>query len=491
MQIKIYTGFEKKKNSTKQPDVSTTALTLTGTLKEPCSVMNPVFKIKRLANDASPSYYNYAYIDDFDRYYFITDWRWVEPYWEASLSVDVLASYRTKIGTLSEYVLRTDNNTSGGFDGDITDTLYPATTDFQTDHLALGNTDFVLSISSGCYVIGIISNNNTNSVGAISYYVMDSSEFNELKRKLLSNANLGVMDLMSGGTWTSDDMSMEIFKTMYNPFQYIASCMWFPFTKSNFSGSAVTTIPVGWWSYSLSGKEIYAQVLQFRNCETCVIPAHPQAATRGNYLNFAPYTKMCLYGRFGTTPIDPSLTKAGWTISITYNVDVITGQAKAFIVTYDDTLPNPDTVVLADRMFGIGVPIQLAQVGVDYLGEAVAAVDTVANTVSSAMRLDVAGAASSAAHGIYNTLQAAMPQMSTSGSNGSFLSPYLVTHAQFHHYLITDENITHYGRPLCQHKTINTLSGYVLCADGEIDISCLEQERDMIAGFLTSGFFWE
>ena len=139
------------------------------------------------------------------------------------------------------------------------------------------------------------------------------------------------------------------------------------------------------------------------------------------------------------------------------------------------------------------MPIQIAQIGVDYLGAAVTAVDATANTVQNALSLNIGGAISSAAHGIYNTVNASMPQMSTSGTNGSFLviNDLLQTRLVFQYLKIVDEDISHKGRPLCKIKTINTLTGYILCSDGEFDISCMDEERTAIADFLTTGFFWE
>ena len=491
MNIILYTGFAKKRNSTKVPPENATKITLTGTLKEPCSVMAPVFQIKRGAVDAVPDPYTYAYIAVFGRYYFVTNVTWQEGLWEIQLEVDVLASYRTQIGTGSHYILRT-NSTGTDFDPLITDTMYPATNDYQTDHTVMLNSDFAASISQGCYVVGIISKDDTNSVGAITYYAMTSAEFGALKEALLSDDNLETMQLTASGVWNISDMSQQLFKTMYNPYQYIASCMWFPIDKSDLTYSTDVGIPIGWWTYSsLTASKIYAQTVSFLSSETAIVPAHPQAATRGDYLNYGPYTKISLYGRFGTLPLDPSYTKEGWTIAISYYIDIITGMARAFITTYDASAVTPNTVVLAERVFQIGVPIQLAQVGVDYLGTSLAAVDAVAGTVTAATRFDVGGMISSAAHGIYNTLQSSMPQLATSGANGSFLTPFTITHIQFQHYKIADEDISHKGRPLCQIRTINTLTGYILCADGEFDLSCLAEERSMIEEFLTTGFFWE
>lgn len=491
MQITLYYDFEKKKNSCKLPAAGATSLTLTGTLKEPCSVISPTVRIKRITSDSVPDNYSYAYIPVFMRYYFVRDIVWSDGMWEISMDVDVLGSYRTAIGNSSHYVLRTDSSTND-YDPMITDTMYPATNDYQTDHIVMVSSNFVQTTSQGTYIVGIISNDSTTAVGAINYYAMTQSEFGALKAALLSDTNLEIMDLMQSSTWTNTDISKELFKTMYNPYQYIASCMWFPFQKSLFTYTTEVGIPVGWWTYSsLTGSKVNAQVISLLNEEYTTVPAHPQASTRGDYLNYGPYTKISLFGRFGTIPLDPSYTSVGWRINISYYIDIITGQARAFISTWDPDEQTPHEIVLADRIFSLGVPIQLAQIGVDYLGSAVAAVDTVAGTVSAITRFDVGGAISSAAHGIYNTLQSSMPQMATSGSNGSFLSPFTSTHIQFHHYLIVDEDIGHRGRPLCKIKQINTLAGYILCSDGEFDISCLDAERDMISDYLTGGFFWE
>jgi hypothetical protein len=104
---------------------------------------------------------------------------------------------------------------------------------------------------------------------------------------------------------------------------------------------------------------------------------------------------------------------------------------------------------------------------------------------------DAGLALSSAAHGIYNTIQAKMPVVETSGANGSFLGPYKLTRVCFHFYKIVDEDRAHKGRPLCALRQLNTLSGYALCADGELDIACTEDEKSMITSYLTGGFFWE
>ena len=493
--IDFYTTFEKKVNSTKKPS-GTAALQVDGNLIMPCSILHPVVQIKRLAADATPEAYVYAVIAAFNRYYFVRDWLWVNGLWEVHLDCDVLASWKTEIGDLSEYVLRTDSNTSD-YNGFITDTIYPATTDYEIDEYSMTSA-FTDDITSGCYIVGIISGGSTNAVGAISYYAMNSSQFGYLKQKLFSDDNLEIMGIInSGGQALVTDLSQEVLKTLYNPFQYIASCMWFPFGTSAITGkTGVNSIKIGWWDYPLAGFLLYAQRITF--AESGTFTSHPQSVSRGYYLNFAPYTTRTLIGRFGTVAIDPAIYNMMSSIGIDYVLDLITGQCRAeiFIDTYDTP---PRGIVIAQRDFLLGVPIQIAQVGTDYLGVAVSAVNTAKAALPAAAMGMITGGVGGAigaglmagASGIYNTLQSAMPQVETGGTNGSFLAPAIHTKVLSTFYKIVDENIEHVGRPLCETRVLKNLSGFIKCAEGDHDIACMLEEKEAISRFLTSGFFWE
>lgn len=83
-------------------------LKLTGKLREQSSVVNPSIMIQT----TNPSSYNYAYIPEFKRYYFITDMVSVRTgIWEISMHVDVLMSFKDAIkGT---QVILSDTETTG------------------------------------------------------------------------------------------------------------------------------------------------------------------------------------------------------------------------------------------------------------------------------------------------------------------------------------------------------------------------------------------
>ena len=492
--VQFLSSFAKKENSTKRP-VGNVDMSLNGILKEPCSIMNPVISIERLTGDVNPCIYTYAIIPSFQRFYFVEDWVWVDGLWEVHLKEDVLATWRVQIGATTEYVLRTDSTTN--FNGEITDTTYPATTDFETRE-TYATSVFTSDLSVGCYIVGIISGASSQAVGAISYFAMTSNEFGALKQKLFSDDNLEIMGIIdAGGQTIVQDLSQEVLKTLYNPYQYIASCMWFPFpTTAITNKTAVSSIKIGWWEYPLSGSLLYAQTIEFG--ETIGTQVHPQS-TRGSYLNYAPYTRRTLIGRFGTVALDTAYFVPTDQIGIGYFVDLITGQCRTTIEKrhYVDSLLHYD--VIAERHFLLGVPIQIAQVGTDYLGTAVQAVGAVSGTVGGAVSGfasggvvgAIGGAISGAVTGIYNTIQSAMPQVETSGANGSFIAPSTRTALLEHYYKIVDEDIGHRGRPLCEQKRLDTLSGFILCAEGDIDINCFDNERIAIVKYLTTGFFWE
>lgn len=499
LNLNLY-SFAKKENSTKQPTVETAKL-VQGILKEPCSIMTPVVRIERLPNDAMPFQYTYAKWVEAQRYYFIEDWTWVDGLWEVRMKEDVLATFKTEIGSQSEYILR--HNSTTDFNEYISDITYPGTNEYSLRTRSISS-PFVSAINDGCYIVGIISGDSTHAVGAITYYAMTPSEFGALKSKLFSNDNLDIMGIIDTSTTPPTplvtDISQEVLKTMYNPYQYIASCMWFPVTKQSIpSYDSVTTIPIGWWDYNnLSAYRINTQTQTYTEINI-TLDAHPQSASRGKYLNFAPYTKRTVFGRFGTVALDTANFNIGDTLNIEYNIDFISGHCITHFGRRYTSGGTAHVEEFAIREFLIGVPIQIAQVGVDYLGTTISALNGASGAVSGAVSGFVSGglvggavgAIAGVASGIYNTLQSAMPQVETSGSNGTFsiISNETRLHEVF--TTIVDEDIDHRGRPLCAIRTINTLSGFILCAEGDFDISCYDNERKEIVRYLTEGFFWE
>ena len=108
MDIVLYTTGSEKERIVK---TLSNGLTLTGTLREESSVINPSFIIQA----DNPSSYNYCYISDFNRYYFITNITSIRTnLWRIDCAVDVLMSFATEILNLEVIV----SDLSSGENGD-------------------------------------------------------------------------------------------------------------------------------------------------------------------------------------------------------------------------------------------------------------------------------------------------------------------------------------------------------------------------------------
>lgn len=105
MDIKLCTNQSEKNKISK--DI-TEGITLSGTLRNASNVVTPTIML----NIDNPTIYNYAYISDFHRYYFITEYVSVRTgLWQLNLKSDVLMSFRDSI--LSSRVLVNKSESSG------------------------------------------------------------------------------------------------------------------------------------------------------------------------------------------------------------------------------------------------------------------------------------------------------------------------------------------------------------------------------------------
>ncbi len=102
MTIKLYNNLSDKivvdKNITQQGS------DVTGTLRENCSIIDPVIKMSAIGTYLLTS--NYAYISEFGRYYYITNIVCVGDLFEVHMHVDVLMSYRGDIRSNNAVISR-------------------------------------------------------------------------------------------------------------------------------------------------------------------------------------------------------------------------------------------------------------------------------------------------------------------------------------------------------------------------------------------------
>lgn len=468
-------GFQKKENSTAQPNQQSGDL-VSVQLKENTSVTNPVLILNLQSAGGSPlnpSLYNYVYIPSFMRYYYISNWVYLNGVWECSCDVDVLASNKSVIGNMSTYILRS----AYAYNGEIADRMYPTHTDISVSTSAIAS-NLVLS---GVYCVGIISNDPNATQGAITYYFLSASQFGNLKNYLMSNTFLA-----DAGLDSLAEISADLVKVIYNPYQYITSCKYFPIAFPAV-GSDVP-IRFGWWTLPFSGRQMipggYVTNIVSNNIP---VPAHPQASARGEFLNHAPYTeRYIVHPIFGTILLDANKMEPGDVVSINMSIDGITGEAFFTVLNSTQNIP------LYQNSLQIAVDIPIAQMNQDVIGMTRTAITSVGNIISAASRLDVGGVISSTASGILDTLEASIPilQSSPAAANTSMYGIAIQCVNVFRQ--LVDEDLADRGRPLCEIRTISTIPGYIMCAEGHFSSgAAYDNEIARVNGYLTGGFYYE
>ena len=463
--VNLYT-LAKRDNSTKQPTGTGTEFSCV--LKSGSGIMHPTISFD-LGIASDPSQYNYAYIPAFERYYFIEEWYFNRALWTATLKVDVLATYKTEIGGTSLYIMRA----AGANNGNIIDTLYPAKTGCSFDTTSISN-PWWDNIS---FVVGTVS--RAGNMGSLAYYGMTSGAIATMCANLqdytyIINANNG-FDLA--------DASEALQLSLVDPIQYVKSCMALPVSLSDIShiGSAAVVYAYS-WDTGATGYKI-AQAPYINKSYSFSIKKHPDTNSRGNYVNSAPFTNITLtFPPFGTIEIDTSVTCNASTLTADIRIDPITGKAIMTITC--------NGIVLNRVEAQLGVPISLSSVTRDYVGTAGSILGTVGGLAGSVMTGNVGGFIGSLS-GVGNAVQSMAPRSSTVGTSGGFASGMGSVKLDHQFFRPVNDDNTHNGRPLCEVRQINSLSGYMIIQDGDVTINGTSAEDSLIRNYLEGGFYYE
>ena len=477
MRITFYT-FSKKSNSTARPNVAGTDFECQ--IKSPSSIVNPIIQ---LCKASEPITFNYAYIPDWKRYYFITDITYSLGLWTLSLRVDVLGTYRNQILSSSQYVLRNAND----FNSNIIDTLYPTKASSSGNSAiayapnSVTNVDtggtindyFNVDFTDGYFVIGVLGNNNSG----VTYYQLTYNGFKQLMGSLLNFIPNDFQDVSDG-----------IAKAMLDPLQYITTCYWTPTPFQVTYLPTPMTINIGSYSIQISGSQnatiIFDRKAHLRT--TIAIPKHPQSEDYA-YLQLEPYSRYnLLFEPFGNIPLDTLKLYGGINIRLDWYVDISTMDSELFVYN------NETNALIFNTVSNIGVTVRLSQLVNDIIGGATSLGGGLIGAVAGAVLGDYIGSITSGLSGISSAVNSMLPQLSTRGSEGSFLA-YSLGAPQLHAFynLQVDTNPERYGRPLCEIRALRNLTGYTLCSNASLSLSCTDNELTEIENYLNGGFYIE
>ena len=472
--IANFWSYAKKDNSTSIPSGNNT-VTYNVEFIESTSILDPAIRIlDTMETDLVKYNYCDITVSSKKRYYKILDWEYTIEGWVAHCHVDVLATYRSQIGSSTQYITRSSYTN----DGNIIDNFYQMKTDVSYAKQAI-TAPWLQAIDAGCYILGVVSPDP--QFGSISYYVLPVTSVAILCQYLLTTA------ISTQNHYTDVEASFALQKSLIDPFQYIKSCIYVPIAYNSITADeSFTSLKIWDWSITgCPGKLLSKQHPQYTQNRSFTLAKHPQTSARGNWVNTSPYTRVELqFPPFGTVNLDTSITAANPYITIEYRIDLISGLSAAWIYAAPDSAAA-SRVLIGNMESMCGIPIQLSQVTRDVLGGGMGLLGAIGSFAVGNIIGGIAGAVGSAAQAMY-------PHVSTQGSNGSFYQ--LITEAACYEtfYPLIQEDNARFGRPLCGPGQISNYPGYLEVQDFILTVdTMMSSEFAELKQICESGFFYE
>ena len=457
MNIKIWTSFIKRTNSTKQPTGGTDK---TVVLKRDCTIDAPSFILNEPVS-------NITYVQAFGNYYFVDRVININAnQCEIQCSKDRLATYKTEIGAYNCFIERAQSV----FDNMVTDNLL--TVSNTISHMQI--TTINMPVASGdLYVVPVFGR------GGVLQYVFpnitDASKF----------FNTGTTMTINGDSVSASDWLLAIKNAGWafvgsDITSYMGDMMYIPYLPP-VQTPYVTTNKVifGFYEFDSPTNLNVLNPLQTRFKLTYSLTDPDNV-----YTDFRAYDpRYSVYKIYlpGCGIYDINSADAGKKdLKIDVLLDFLT-----MAVTYRIYHNDGSDVAMFEGKFGTGVPAMGAKLDVFGILQ-----DT-AGAAASIAGENMAGAAGRLVSVADKTLQPQVNARSSGAGNGATLK-------NFPHILYSVKNFAsrefataNAGRPLFANRVINTMSGFIKCGNASIPLNGENSDREIINNYLNSGFYFE
>ena len=468
MNVTFYSGFAKRRNSTKQPSGGTSKSVV---LKENTSEMRPAFVLSSV--DWSWNYASWG-----GRYYYVNDIvSEGNNLFRVECALDSMATFKSQIGAYSTLISRA----SADQNFDVIDSIYPAKASPTTKMANITNPGlFTNNRSAGCIVVGTIGQNGQR------VYVFTPAYFQTFCFRLFPDLTDSGGQSISFLDWISMEISQAMAGGLQTILQNITFIRWVPVSFSSISSilTSVSHVYIGNWELVTPAYELQGSTIARISATTVSFPARDDAGARGKWEYMAPFAHYAVYiPPFGLITVDGAyLVPAGRQITVDMLVNVMTGNLTMRLYY---ALGNSAPRMIGTYSSDIGFEMKVGGASFNMGGVASGVASTVANLVSENYAGMVGSIASAAANMV--------PSGAQVGGGTSGPAPDLTEnwYAYATYFDPIDENKAELGRPLAEIRTISSLGGYVQCADPSLAIPGHVEEMNEVNAMLGSGFFYE
>ena len=468
MKVRFY-NFKKRVNSTAQP-IGALYTEKDCVLKIPTSEHDPTIEIEGAIN---PSW-NYCYISDWGKYYFIRDAITVaHNITQYVCTEDTLATYKSDITSSSQYVAHSSD--SSAYDIYKVDTRVIASA-IKTVKSVSQSLSFLSD--SGTYILTVMNDTTPAKCQGIGVsYAMDAASLGVLRNALVDPTVMQTISQALGG----------------NALEAIFGCIWVPFAVDTHNltspyGTHVTDIKIGQTSFG----GLHAIRLDGYVTESEGVALTLTGALRDDFRRAEPYTSGVLYlPGVGCIEVSMSDWITAHQIQIRVIYEIATGN-----VLY--ILRDPDGYIIQTASYCMATQCPIGQFNINTQG----VVTSMAGMIGAAAAFTagsigygvaMTGILIAGSNGVLNCFKHAS---SLSGHVGGRVSSTIKEVSLTIFEIQTeDPNAAAYkalkGLPVGKVVNLNSITGFCQCDGGSLEAAASGIELEEINNYLNSGFYIE
>lgn len=470
MEVTLYKNFSKRKNSTKQP-LGVESVTKNLTLKGECDYIHPSFFLADVEG--------YVYLKAWNNYYFINGVAYdINGAQYITCNIDVLATWKAQILATTAYV----QYSSSDYDENIIDDRISQKVTKVFDTIA-EESIFVQNHTGGCICIMA-----ANSIQGSKAWILSLSNFDELVSLLIQAGTSAWQSLKE----LFGDAVGSIIGARYIPISY-------DYFYDTYFDNYRDDILLGDFSTGVGGIFFDGYVKDVVDID---IPRR-----YNDFRRCSEYTSYRLCLPFvGIVEISPENLIGYNKLKINYSMNCATGALSYAIWTDVGVGETVKLLGMYNGEFGRQIPIATDQINaIGVLGGTVTAgtalYSGVAKNIAAPLAMGGYGggalAVASVLAGIATATISANKQDFTivGGYGGGFAESVL---SSFYLQEVSNDTVQEpsdmtelYGRPCMKVRTLTGLTGYVQCIGFAVNISALDEVRNIINTALDNGIYIE
>lgn len=440
MTIKTWSNFSKRRNSTKQPAITGTDVTCT--LKEATSIENPTFVLS--GND-----FTINYVQAFGHYYFVKDIKSERNgVIEVSCSQDRLATYKSAIGSSSQYIERANIS---GIVAQVPDPFNPPTFPVEivsTDIINLG------WAGNPTLILGVVSANGVN------YYSMDEAKLKSILTHVFDPSFIGQFTSQFYGL---RDCMISLKKVPYTP------------------AGTTDSVVIGEHDTQITATKISESIIH-DNATVLVGRPSDNHEPGTTYIDTPPYSIGSVYLPYvGVVPVDMGILATQRYLTVDYWLDQVTADIVYKLSCGSD--------IIGTYSGNCGANLPIASQNYNAVGVASAALAVIGGVAINNPMMAASGALAMDKECSMHTQINGTISSFIGNSVGTMVKACVITRVPVDWNI--DLNRARCGIPILKTMTINSISGFIQCKNASVDIAGFEDDKEAIESMMNSGFYYE